>query len=120
MSFINEIEFEFEVGDSFELSPIEGSYVVSKLLALNAEFYIDGNTIIVTAIPGKIALPAPELPEPPVEAPGLLDAPPIEEVVETPEAPVVEEAPKATPNLVPPIKRARKPASEKANVPNEQ
>ncbi len=70
MSYINEIDFDFQPGDSFDLSPIEGSYVIGKILALGGELYIDGSTIHVVSIPGKevSTTTAPAQKEEPVEA----------------------------------------------------
>lgn len=108
MSYINEIEFNFEPGDAYELSPIEMLYVVGKVRQLGGQVYIDGTTLIVTEMPGKTA-PAPE-PEPEA-APA-----PVEAEVEIP-APVepepVSENEEASDEVVEtPIKRARKTAAK--------
>lgn len=136
MSYIQDIDFDFHVGDSFDLSPAEGSYVISKILAVGGELYIDGNTIIILSLPGQEApapapaaepAPAPvEAPEVPaaVEAPGLLDAPPVEEVIEE-SAPVAEveasdevvETPISVP--APKAARGRKPAAKSVEVSEE-
>lgn len=106
MSYINEIEFPFEIGDSYEVSPAEGSYLIGRISALGGECYVDGNNIVVTKMPGKTYQPAktpaaveadaPVAEEPPVEAPEVEEA--SDEVVETP------------------IKRTRKPKAEESEV----
>lgn len=114
MSYINEIDFDFHVGDSFDLSPIEGLYVASKLLAVGAEYYIDGNVIIVVSLPESYkateSIPAPveEAPAPAPEPEPTPEPVPVVEVA----APVAEVEASAVPSETP-IKRGRKPAAEK-------
>lgn len=108
MSYINEIEFDFEPGDAYELSPIEMLYVVGKVRALGGQVYVDGGTLIITEMPGKTRPePKPE-PEPtpaPVEAEKEIPAP-----VEPEPVPEIEEASDEV--VETPIKRARKTAAK--------
>lgn len=65
MSYIQEFEFEFHVGDVFDVTPLEGSYVIGKILALGGECYLDGNKIVVSSLPNQTApAPAPVAVEP--------------------------------------------------------
>lgn len=118
MSYINEIEFDFEIGDSYEMSPIEMTYLVGKVMALGGGVYIDGNIVTITSMPGKEFKPEPKpepkvtwfAPEtPPVETtPEVTPAP--EPVAEAPQAVETEEAPVEVDEA--PIKRARKTAAK--------
>ena len=117
MSYINEIEFDFEPGDAYELSPIEMLYVVGQVRELGGQVYIDGNVLIITEMPGKTAKTTPQTPQPdppkvtwfapePTPAPVEAEIPaPVE-----PEAVENEEAPAAVSEG--PIKRARKTAAK--------
>lgn len=113
MSYVNDFEFDFEIGDEYEMSPIEGTYVIGRILALGGEFRVDGNSIIITAMPGKTATtPAPEETKIPWFTP---DVTPVEAAVEPqPEpAPEVKEIKEAPPEVkAAPIKRAPKPKAE--------
>jgi hypothetical protein len=110
MSYINEIEFDFEPGDAYELSPIEMLYVIGKVRELGGQVYIDGNVLIITEMPGKIA----RTPQPPVEqekpAPVEHPAPAPEAETETPQEASAEVS--ETPS-----KRGRKPKIEESSEP---
>lgn len=108
-----EIEFELEVGLEYDLSPIIGNKLISQILAAGGEFFIDGNTVVITALPGKEEGPPPAVI---VEAPAPAPEPeptPEPEPEPVKEEPVVEE--EAAPEFIPapapapaPKTRARK------------
>lgn len=121
MSYINEIEFDFEVGDAYELSPIEMLYVVGKVREQGGQVYIDGTTLIITEMPGKTARPVP-VPAPveaaPVEAeevPAPVEPEPAPEPEPEPEVVEIEEASVEVDET--PIKRARKTAAKTEETP---
>ena len=114
MSYMQDIEFEFEVGDQYDVTPLEGSYIIGKILALGGECYMDGNTVVVSSIPGKTApLPAPAPVEKAVEPPPVPDPEPTPAPKASPEPkpeppkPIVTPKASAVPSETP-IKRARK------------
>lgn len=95
MSYINEIEFDFEIGDSYEMSPIEMTYLVGKVMALGGGVYIDGNIVTITSMPGKEFKPEPK-PEPKVT--WFAPETPVETTPEvTPEPEKAEEVKEALP-----------------------
>jgi len=97
MSYIQEIEFDFHVGDQYDVTPIEGTYLIGKILAIGGECYLDGNIVVVSELPASPA-PVPETVEPPEPEPELPNISPEPTVfektfAETPYVPnVVEEA----------------------------
>ena len=114
MSYIQDIEFEFEIGDSFDVTPIEGSYIIGKILALGGECYVEGNTVIISALPGK-ETPAPV--EKTVEPTPEPEQEPTPEPAPEPGPETVQEPQKASDEVVEtPVKRARKTAPVKTEV----
>lgn len=111
MSYINEIEFDFEIGDSYEMSPIEMTYLVGKVKALGGEVSIDGDIVTITSMPGKEFKPEPK-PEPKVT--WFAPETPVETTPEvTPEPEKAKEVKEATAEVKqPPTKRAPKAKSE--------
>lgn len=47
---------EFRPGDEYDVPPSLGSRIITELLKVSAEFYLDGNVIVIESIPGKAAL----------------------------------------------------------------
>lgn len=48
---------DFEPGDSFDVPPIYGSKLISAIMGIGGEVYLDGNTVVIVSLPGKTFAP---------------------------------------------------------------